>query len=655
MCRTRALSPFPLAEPQNLTRKLIAAHLKSGEMVPGEEIAIRVDQTLSQDATGTLAYLQLEATGVDSVSTDLSVSYVDHNMLQADYRNADDHTYLQDVAARFGIYFSRPGNGICHQVHLERFAVPGASLIGTDSHTPTCGAIGSLSIGCGGLDVATAMAGSPYYMRMPSVLGVELTGSLSPMVSAKDVILELLRRLSVRGGIGKVIEYFGPGIETLSVPQRATISNMGAELGATTSVFPSDRVSQAFLRRQQRGDVYRPLAADHGAGYDEKISIDLSALVPLIARPGSPDDIVPVTEVAGTPVDQVAVGSCTNSSYEDLAEVAAILRGRTVHPRVAMVMSPGSRQVLQLISGNGVLSDIVQSGVRLLESACGPCAGIGQVPRHGGVSVRSFNRNFPGRSGGLNNSVFLASPAVCAASGLRGAIVDPREVGTGDPTLPPGMLFTDDSGIVPPSRDPKSVRIRRGPNIKPLPPASPMADHLGGEVLIVLGDNVSTDHILPAGAATLALRSNIPEIAKYVFSYMDPGFAERARAAGGGVIVAGENYGQGSSREHAALAPSYLGVQFVLAKSFARIHRDNLVNYGVLPLAFTDSSDSGGIQQEEHLVLRGARALVSSGASNVVVERTDGRPIDARIELTDRQRRILLSGGLLDYVGSGGA
>ncbi len=645
-----------MPDPQNLTRKLIGGHLVAGEMTPGEEISIRVDQTLSQDATGTLAYLQLEATGVDRVRTDLSVSYVDHNMLQADFRNADDHAYLQDVAARFGIHFSRPGNGICHQVHLERFSVPGASLIGTDSHTPTCGAMGSLAIGCGGLDVATAMAGSPYHMRMPAVLGVELTGALTPGVSAKDVILELLRRLSVRGGVGRVLEYHGPGVATLSVPQRATIANMGAELGATTSVFPSDEMSLDFLSRQGRADAYRPLAADGGAAYDEAVSIDLSSLGPLVARPDSPDAVVPVAEVAGTPVDQVAVGSCTNSSYADLAEVAAMLRGRTVHPRVAMVMSPGSRQVLELIAGTGALSDIVRAGVRLLESACGPCAGIGQVPRHGGVSVRSFNRNFPGRSGGLDNSVYLASPAVCAAAALAGAIVDPREIAAGRPAPAPETLFTDDSGIIPPPADPSSVRIRRGPNIRPLPAAEPMADSIGGEVLIALGDNISTDHILPAGSATLALRSNIPAISGHVFAYVDPGFAERARSAGGGVIAAGENYGQGSSREHAALAPAYLGVRIVLARSFARIHRDNLVNYGVLPLTLDGPGDRCEVRAGERLMLRGARDLVAGGATQVSLERGDGgRPVGARIELSCRQRRILLAGGLLSYVGAGGA
>lgn len=642
-----------MSEPRNLTHKLLGDHLVSGHMTPGEEIAIRVDQTLSQDATGTLAYLQLEATGVDRVKTDLSVSYVDHNMLQADYRNADDHAYLQDVAAKYGVYFSRPGNGICHQVHLERFAVPGASLIGTDSHTPTCGGMGSLAIGCGGLDVATAMAGGPYYMSMPLVVGVELTGALAPGVSAKDVILELLRRLSVRGGVGRILEYHGPGVATLTVPQRATIANMGAELGATTSLFPSDPMSLDYLTRQGRGEAYRELSADEDAAYDESMSIDLAALEPLIACPDSPDAVVPVAELKGTPVDQVAVGSCTNSSFADLSEVASMLRGRTVHPGVTMVMSPGSRQVLQLIAQDGALADIVQAGVRLLESACGPCAGIGQVPRHGAVSVRSFNRNFPGRSGGLENSVYLASPAVCAATAVAGCIADPRDYARGSGSREmPERFTTDDSGIIPPADDPESVAIRRGPNIKPIPAGRSMPESIGGQVLIKLGDNISTDHILPAGATTLALRSNVPAISEHVFAYLDKGFAKRARSAGGGVIVAGENYGQGSSREHAALSPAYLGVGFILAKSFARIHRDNLVNYGIMPLTFADESDFASLEQGQRLVLEDARSAVETGATSVTIaEAAMGLTIRATVTLSDRQRQILLAGGLLRYVG----
>jgi aconitate hydratase len=623
-------------------------------MTPGEEIAIRVDQTLSQDATGTLAYLQLEATGVDRVQTDLSVSYIDHNMLQADFRNADDHAYLQDVAAKYGVHFSRPGNGICHQVHLERFAVPGASLVGTDSHTPTCGGVGSLAIGSGGLDVAVAMAGGPYHMRMPHILGVELTGSLTPGVSAKDIILQLLRQLTVKGGVGRILEYHGSGVKTLTVTQRATITNMGAELGATTSLFPSDEMTLDYLSRQGRAEAYRPLGPDEDAVYDEAITIDLATLVPLIACPDSPDAVVPVTEVAGTPVDQVAVGSCTNSSFADLSEVAALLRGRTVHPNVTTVMSPGSRQVLQMIVQSGAMADIVAAGVRLLESACGPCAGIGQVPGHGAVSVRSFNRNFPGRSGGMNNSVYLASPAVCAATAIAGVIADPRDYLTDDAFIVqvPDRYVADDSGIIPPSADPDSVQIRRGPNIKPVPTREPLGADLDGAVLIKLGDNISTDHILPAGTTTLALRSNVPAIAEYVFSYVDDGFVDRAKALGGGVIVAGENYGQGSSREHAALAPAYLGVRIVLAKSFARIHQDNLVNYGILPLIFADGADYDVVETGSHLVLTGARSLVENGTVSMTLGYGDPvRPIETTVTLSERQRKILLAGGLLRFVG----
>jgi len=643
-----------MTKPQNLARKLIREHLVSGNMTPGEEIAIRVDQTLSQDATGTLAYLQLEATGVDRVQTDLSVSYIDHNMLQADFRNADDHAYLQDVAAKYGVHFSRPGNGICHQVHLERFAVPGASLVGTDSHTPTCGGVGSLAIGSGGLDVAVAMAGGPYHMRMPQILGVELTGSLTPGVSAKDIILQLLRQLTVKGGVGRILEYHGSGVKTLTVTQRATITNMGAELGATTSLFPSDEMTLDYLTRQGRAESFTPLAADEGAAYDEDLTIDLATLVPLIACPDSPDAVVPVTEVAGTPVDQVAVGSCTNSSFADLSEVAALLRGRTVHPNVTTVMSPGSRQVLQMIVQSGAMADIVAAGVRLLESACGPCAGIGQVPGHGAVSVRSFNRNFPGRSGGMNNSVYLASPAVCAATAIAGVIADPRDYLTDDAFIVqvPDRYVADDSGIIPPSADPDSVQIRRGPNIKPVPTREPLGADLDGAVLIKLGDNISTDHILPAGTTTLALRSNVPAIAEYVFSYVDDGFVDRAKALGGGVIVAGENYGQGSSREHAALAPAYLGVRIVLAKSFARIHQDNLVNYGILPLIFADGADYDVVETGSHLVLTGARSLVENGTVSMTLGYGDPvRPIETTVTLSERQRKILLAGGLLRFVG----
>ncbi|MBM3949476.1 MAG: aconitate hydratase [SAR202 cluster bacterium] len=636
----------------NLAHKLIKGHLASGNMAPGEEIAIRVDQTLTQDATGTLSYLQFEATGVDRVRTQLSVSYIDHNMLQADFRNADDHAYLQDIAAKYGIYFSRPGNGICHQVHLERFAVPGTTLVGSDSHTPTCGGIGALAIGAGGLDVAIAMAGSPYYMRMPKVMGVELTGRLRPGVTAKDIILEVLRRLTVKGGVGYILEYFGPGVAGLDVPARSTITNMGAELGATTSLFPSDERTREYLQRQGREPAYRPLAPDRGAEYDAKMTIDLDTLEPLIACPDSPDAVKRVSEVAGTPVDQVAVGSCTNSSYVDLMEVVAILKGHAVHPRVSTTLSPGSRQVLQMIARNGALADLVASGARILESACGPCAGIGQVPAHGAVSLRSFNRNFPGRSGDPNNHVYLASPAVCAASAITGVITDPRPYAEAVKVSLPERFLVDDSGIIPPAKDPASVEVRRGPNIKPIPTREPLPGRIEGEVLIKLGDNISTDHILPAGAQTLALRSNVPAISEFVFRYLDKDFVQRAKAKGGGVIVAGANYGQGSSREHAAISPMFLGVSAIVAKSFARIHRDNLVNYGVLPLAFADESDYGRVEMAHVLRIEGLTRLVESSAELVpVTDATAGLTFQAKLELTERQRRILLAGGLLRYVG----
>jgi len=638
----------------NLATKLLKEHLVSGNLEENSEISIKVDQTLSQDATGTLSYLQFEATEVDRVKTDLSVSYIDHNMLQADFRNADDHSYLQDVAAKYGIYFSRPGNGICHQVHLERFAVPGTSLLGTDSHTPTCGGVGALAIGSGGLDVAIAMAGGPYFFRMPRIVGVELTGSLNFGVTAKDVILEMLRRLTVRGGVGKIFEYYGSGVKTLTVPERSTISNMGAELGATTTIFPSDKVTEMYLKKQGRGDKYTPLSADKNAHYDEKLTIDLSALEPLISCPDSPDLVVPVSEVAGTKVDQVAIGSCTNSSYSDLMEVANVMKGRIVHPNVAMSLSPGSRQVLQMISANGALADIVAAGVRLLESACGPCAGIGQVPRHGAVSVRSFNRNFPGRSGGLHNGVYLTSPIVCAVTALKGEIVDPREFleGGNRYIATPEKYITDDLAIIPPADDPSSVVIRRGPNIKPIPKKDPIENDLSGDVLIKLKDNISTDHILPAGTVTLALRSNIPAISEYVFSYIDPEFLSRAKKAGKGFIIAGHNYGQGSSREHAALCPSYLGIQVVLAKSFARIHKDNLINYGVLPITFTDEFNYDELGIGNKLDINNiAQSLKTNERQINVINTTNGQKIRCDLDVTDRQRKILLAGGLINQVG----
>jgi aconitate hydratase len=635
----------------NLAQKLIQSHLVSGDMTPGEEISLRIDQTLSQDATGTLSYLQFEAIGVPRVQTQLSVSYVDHNMLQGDFRNADDHVYLQDVAAKYGLYYSRPGNGICHQVHLERFAVPGTTLLGTDSHTPTCGGMGVLAIGAGGLDVAIAMAGSAYFLRMPKILGVELHGQLQPGVTAKDIIFEILRQLSVKGGVGRILEYYGPGVLHLDVPERSTITNMGAELGATTSIFPSDGRTLAYLERQHRADDFSPQAADPDAAYDEHMRIDLDTLEPLIAQPNSPDAVCPIREIKGIPVNQVAIGSCTNSSYSDLMTVAAMLKGQTAHPNVSLVVSPGSRQVLQMIARNGALADLIAAGARILESACGPCAGMGQVPSFDAVSVRSFNRNFPGRSGDPNNRVYLASPAACAAAAIAGEIADPREYATDYIGLPDTYLI-DDSGILPPADDPDRIEIRRGPNIKPLPTRGDLEAVMGGGVLLKLEDNISTDHILPAGPTVLPLRSNVPAIAEYLFRYVDPTFVERAKERGGGFIVAGENYGQGSSREHAALCPMYFGVKAILAQSFARIHRDNLINYAVLPLAFVHAEDYESIDRDDELEIQEVRDCLEAGATTLMVQNlTKHSTIETSIEITPRQRQILLAGGLLRYAG----
>jgi aconitate hydratase len=636
----------------NLTHQLIKSHLVSGDMTPGAEIALRVDQTLTQDALGTLCYLQFEAMGVPRVRTKLSVSYVDHQLLQADFRNADDHAYLQDIAAKYGIYYSRPGNGICHQVHLERFAVPGETLLGTDSHTPTCGGMGMLAIGAGGLDVATAMAGSPYVVRMPKVLGVELLGRLQPGVAAKDIIFEILQRLTVKGGIGRILEYHGPGVASLEVPERGTIANMGAELGATTSIFPSDRRTQAYLKRQGRESAFSLQQPDPDAIYDELLCVDLDQIEPLIACPDSPDRVCGVRQVAGTAVDQVAVGSCTNSSYADLMTVAGILKGRKVHPRVNLVVSPGSKQVFQMIARNGALAELIAAGARILESSCGPCAGMGQVPPSGSVSVRSFNRNFPGRSGGTDNRVYLASPAVCAATAITGEITDPRDLGEQRRFHLPTRYIIDDSGILPPAPDPQQVQIRRGPNIKPLPTRGPLEDPIIGEVLIKLGDNISTDTILPAGAQVLPLRSNIPAIAEFVFHYPDPTFVARAKAKGGGLIVAGQNYGQGSSREHAAMCPMYLGIKAILARSFARIHHDNLVNFGVVPLTFANEADYDTVGLEDVLEIRNIRQHVRDGASTLEVHNlSNGSIIVTHLNLLPRLRNILRAGGLLNFVG----
>lgn len=634
---------------KSITYKIIENHLVSGKMVPGEEIGIRIDQTLTQDATGTMAYLQFEALGVPKVKTELSVSYIDHNTLQVGYENADDHRFLQSIAAKYGIYFSRPGNGICHQVHLERFARPGATLLGSDSHTPTAGGLAMLAIGAGGLDVAVAMAGEPFYLPMPKVTLIRLTGKLNAWVSAKDVILEILRRMSVKGGVGKVMEYGGPGVASLSVPERATITNMGAELGATTSIFPSDEVSKAFLYAQDRESVWQPLYADPDAEYDETIEIDLSALEPLTAAPHMPDNVKKVSELAGMKINQAAIGSCTNSSYRDLMVVASILKGKTVHPDVSLVISPGSKQVFEMIARNGALADIIASGARILECTCGPCIGMGQAPPSQGVSLRTFNRNFERRSGTADAGVYLVSPETAAVSALKGVLTDPRDFGEWQAPEMPEKFLIDDNLILPPSETPDKVEIIRGPNIKPLPIRGEMPDRLCGQVLLKTGDNITTDHIMPAGAKILPLRSNIPAISEHVFEGLDPTFASRAKGAGGGFIIGGANYGQGSSREHAALAPMYLGIYAVIAKSFARIHRQNLVNFGILPLTFADPEDYEPISQGDEIILECVKQQLESG-SDTLAANIGGRDVQLQHGLSGRQIEIILAGGMLNYV-----
>jgi aconitate hydratase len=633
-----------------VSEQILSAHLDEGSLVPGEQIAIRIDQTLTQDATGTMAYLQFEALGLDRVRTELSVSYVDHNTLQTGSENADDHRFLQSIAARYGIFFSRPGNGICHQVHLERFAAPGKTLLGSDSHTPTAGGIGSLAMGAGGLDVAVAMAGQPFYLKCPKVLGVKLTGRLQGWASPKDVILELLRRLTVKGGVGKLAEYFGPGVATLTVPDRATITNMGAELGVTSSVFPSDEETRRFMALQGRDDRWRPLVAADDAEYDQVLEIDLSTLQPLVAQPHMPDRVVPVATLAGLAVDQVCIGSCTNSSIADLIAVAYILRGKRVHPRVSLTISPGSRQVLLMASKLGLLDVFLEAGARLLEASCGPCIGMGQAPPTSAVSVRSFNRNFVGRSGTPDAGIYLTSPQICAAAAVAGKFLDPAELGPAPVVeLPAEFVIDDDMILVPPNEDvAHRVEILRGPNIAPLPLRGALADELAGPVLLKLGDNITTDDIMPAGAKILPLRSNIPAISEYVFSGLDPTFAKRAKEAGGGFIVGGENYGQGSSREHAALAPMYLGVKAVLALSFARIHLANLINFGLLPLRISRDFYEK-VEQGSPLRIDEVRLSVETGEVRIVDIATDEGFI-ATIEAGPREREILLAGGLLNFV-----
>ncbi len=635
-----------------LTEKILKAHLVDGEFVKGQEIGIRIDQTLTQDATGTMAYLEYEAMGVPRVKTEKSVAYIDHNTLQSGFENADDHRFIGSVCKKHGIYFSRPGNGICHQVHLERFGIPGKTLIGSDSHTPTGGGIGMIAIGAGGLDVAVAMGGGAYYITYPNIVKVNLTGKLSPWVSAKDVILEVLRRMSVKGGVGKVIEYCGEGVKTLSVPERATITNMGAELGATTSIFPSDEITLSFLKAQERAEVWTELKADDDAVYDEVIDIDLGALVPMAACPHSPDNIKTVEELSGMKIDQVCIGSCTNSSYVDMMKVAHILKGKTVHPDVSLAIAPGSKQVLNMIAENGALADMIAAGARILESACGPCIGMGQAPNSKGISLRTFNRNFLGRSGTKDGQIYLVSPELAAASAVAGVLTDPRTLGEMPEIKVPEHFKINDNMVVPPvaEADMDSVEVLRGPNIKPYPETAPLVDNISCQVSLKVGDNITTDHIMPAGAKILPLRSNIPAISQHCFTVCDEDFPRRAKNMEKSIIVGGSNYGQGSSREHAALAPLYLGIKAVLVKSFARIHRANLINAGILPLTFVNEADYEKIGQGDEIEIANVRADIEAGKTQLtVVNKSTGAEIPVLCELTGRTKDIILAGGLLDY------
>ena len=630
-----------------LAQKLIQSHLVSGTPVAGNEIALRIDQTLTQDATGTMAYLEYEAMNSGRVKTELSVAYIDHNTLQSGFENADDHRYIQSCAAKYGLYFSRPGNGICHQVHLERFGVPGKTLIGSDSHTPTGGGIGMLAFGAGGLDVAVAMGGGEYRIPCPKIVGVHLTGKLPAWVGAKDIILHLLSRLTVKGGVGKIFEYFGEGVATLSVPERATVTNMGAELGATTSIFPSDENTYAFLKAQGREEAYAPLSADEGAVYDEIVEVDLSALVPLAACPHSPDNVVPVSELGHIKVDQVCIGSCTNSSFTDISLAAAVLKGKTVAETVSLAVSPGSRQVLSMAVASGAMGDILGAGARLLESACGPCIGMGQSPCSGGVSLRTFNRNFCGRSGTADGQVYLVSPAVAAASAVTGYITDPRTLGDMPEIKMPESFSINDNMLIPPYSPAESekVEILRGPNIKPVPVGTALADNISGECILKVGDNITTDHIMPAGAKILPYRSNIPYLSKFCFAACDEEFSARATEKNGGIIVAGANYGQGSSREHAALVPLYLGVKAVVAVSFARIHLANLINAGIVPLTFANPEDYEKISLGDNCVI----SLSEDLSSAVLVSGENKIVLNA--DFSERQKMLLKAGGLLPFTG----
>ncbi len=634
-----------------LTEKILSAHLVDGEMKKGSEIGIRIDQTLTQDATGTMAYLEFEAMGVPRVKTERSVAYIDHNTLQSGFENADDHRFIGSVCKKHGIYFSRPGNGICHQVHLERFGIPGKTLIGSDSHTPTGGGIGMIAIGAGGMDVAVAMGGGAYYITCPKVVKVNLTGKLSPWVAAKDVILEVLKRLSVKGGVGKVIEYTGEGVKTLSVPERATITNMGAELGATTSIFPSDEITREFLKAQDREDAYTPLSADADAVYDEEIEINLSELVPLAACPHSPDNVKSVAEIGNMKIDQVCIGSCTNSSLLDMMKVAHILKGKTVHPDVSLSIAPGSKQVLNMLAENGALAIMIDAGARILESACGPCIGMGQSPNSKGISLRTFNRNFEGRSGTKDGQIYLVSPEMAAASALTGVLTDPRDLGDMPEFKLPEVFTINDNMIVPPASEAEmdSVEVLRGPNIKPFPVAEPLMETIEAGVSLKVGDNITTDHIMPAGAKILPLRSNIPKISEHCFAVCDESFPKRALEMGKSIVVGGSNYGQGSSREHAALAPLYLGVKAVITKSFARIHMANLVNAGILPLTFANEADYDRIDADDVLEIKNVAGQLKAGDTLTVANKTKGVEFTVNIAVSDRQKEMLYAGGLLNY------
>ena len=635
-----------------IAQKIIKTHLLSGDMTVGSEVGLKIDQTLTQDATGTMAYLEFEAIGVPRVKTEKSVAYIDHNTLQTGFENADDHRFIQSVCKKHGIYFSRPGNGICHQVHLERFGKPGKTLIGSDSHTPTGGGIGMLAIGAGGLDVAVAMGGGAYYISMPKMVRVNLTGKLQAWVSAKDIILEVLRIMTVKGGVGKIIEYGGEGVKTLTVPERATITNMGAELGATTSVFPSDEITKSFMAAQGREEDWIELSPDADAVYDEVINIDLSKLVPMAACPHSPDNVKTIEEIGPQQIDQVCIGSCTNSSYLDLMRVAAILKGKTVAPNVSLAIAPGSKQVYNMLAKNGALADIIEAGARILECACGPCIGMGQSPNSKGISLRTFNRNFEGRSGTRDGQIYLVSPETAAASALTGVFTDPRTLGDAvNIPLPEKFDFNDNMVIAPaPIEEMDNVEVLRGPNIKPYPATAPLQENINVPCSLKVGDNITTDHIMPAGAKILPLRSNIPAISEHCFTVCDKDFPTRAKQLGSSIIVGGINYGQGSSREHAALAPLYLGVKAVVVKSFARIHRANLINAGILPLTFVNESDYDSISEGNSLSIPNVRQLIADGKDDlVIINNSNGKEIPVKCELSGRTRDIILAGGLLDY------